>query len=73
MPSQNLVPVVDAIKQQLSPCSPGRARKLMKAGRAKPYRQDDAFAIRLIGKTVPVDQIGAPRTPAAAVPPTAVN
>lgn len=65
MPANNLVPVVDAIKQQLSPCSPGKARKLMKAGRAKPFHQNDAFGIRLIDKTVPADQIGGSRRPGA--------
>ena len=52
------IPVVDAEEKPLAPCSPGKARQLLKSGRAKPYSRWDLFAIQLLDRVVPEDKIG---------------
>ena len=52
------IPVVDAEEKPLAPCSPGKARQLLKSGRAKPYSRWDIFAIQLLDRVVPEEKIG---------------
>ena len=57
MNTTTFVPVLDAGGQPLAPCHPARARRLLDNGRAIPYHRWDIFAIRLVDKTVPPDEI----------------
>ena len=52
------IPVLDATGRPLAPCSPGKARKLLKRGQAKPCRRWDVFTIQLQSKIVPAENIG---------------
>ena len=49
--------VIAAAEQPLAPCHPKRARQLLKAGRAKPCRRWDIFAIQLKSKVVPAAEV----------------
>ena len=53
----NHVPVTDASGRPLAPCHPARARQLLRNGRAVPHHRWDMFAIRLVDKTLPPDEI----------------
>ena len=57
MNATRFVPVLDAGGQPLAPCHPARARRLLDNGRAVPYHRWEVFAIRLVDKVVPPDEI----------------
>ena len=54
------VPVVDAAGKPLSPCSAGKARQLLESGKAKPYPHPDGFAIQLVDKIIPPENLYPP-------------
>lgn len=57
---QRRAPVVDAAGRPLSPCSPGKARQLLESGKAKPYPHPDGFAIQLVDKIIPPEDLCIP-------------
>ena len=54
------VPVVDAAGNPLSPCSAGKARQLLESGKAQPCPHPDGFAIQLVDKVIPPEDLYTP-------------
>lgn len=54
------IPIVDSAGTPLAPCAPPRVRQLLKKSRAKHFKHPDGFAVQLVDKTIPPEDIELP-------------